>query len=86
MKGEGWELFNLVRAAACDFWIRIFRIYRINYNVSGLGVKVIIKRYFHFKAFRRCVTHRRKEGYKMILYEYTIKLKPETSSLILKIL
>ena len=42
-------------------WIRIFRI---NHNVVGLGRKVIITCYFHCQDFRRCVTHRRKEGCK----------------------
>jgi len=35
-------------------------MYRINHIVVGLQEK-IIKRCFHFLAFRRCVTHRRKE-------------------------
>ena len=50
-------------------WIRIFRI---NHNVVSLGRKVIIKRYFHSQASRRCVTHRRKEGWKVILYEWPL--------------
>ena len=37
--------------------------------------KFIIICCFLFQAFRRCVTHRRKEGYKVILYKLPLRLK-----------
>jgi hypothetical protein len=66
-----WKL----RAQQPLVWIRDLRDFRIslfNHNVVDLGGKVIIKRCFHFKASRRCVTHRRKEEYKIILYKWTL--------------
>ncbi|MDP5090447.1 MAG: hypothetical protein NWQ18_08855, partial [Saprospiraceae bacterium] len=66
--------------------IRIYRISRINYNVSGLGGKVIIKWCFHFEASRRCVTQRRKERVKSNPLQMIIAPIPKTSSVILKIM
>ena len=52
---------EMIRAAATDFESGFTGLYRINYNVVGWHGKIIIKRCHHFPAFRRCVTHRRKE-------------------------
>ena len=57
---------EIMRAAAncLNQDLRDLRISLFNHNVSGLSGKVIIRWCFHLQAFRRCVTHRRKEGCK----------------------
>ena len=54
-------LTQILCAQQLMVWIRIFRMYRINDNVVGLSGKVNVRWCFHFEAYRRCVTHRRKK-------------------------
>ena len=61
-------------------------MYRINDNVVGLSGKVNVRWCFHFEAYRRCVTHRRKRRYKVINLRMTLTPKPKTSFVILEIL
>ncbi len=67
---DGGKCFYMIRQFPSKLvWIRIYRIFRINHNVVVLIRKIIIIWCFHCQAFRRCVTHLRKEGYEVIFYD-----------------
>ena len=89
--GVGYKIklirwLEIERAAACGFWIRIYRILRINLNVVALVWEGYYKIVFSFLSLSPMRYAAAKKMIKSNPLRINIMLRPKTLSAILKIL